>query len=105
LSGPARAVACQALGDIVWQAQARTELVVAAQRLSALLAPLGEVAGTALFATLSTPNAAALFEHFARRAILLRRFDAHALLRVGLPGTEAEWQRLEQAIAEWKPPC
>jgi len=105
LSGPARAVARHALADVAWHAQARADLAAAAQRLAALLAPLGEVAATTLFATLGTPNVAALFEHFARRAILLRRFDAHALLRVGLPGTEAEWQRLAQAINEWKPPC
>lgn len=105
LSGPARAVACHALADRAWQTQARHDLAAGAARLAALLAPLGEVAGSALFATLSTPQVAALFEHFARRAILLRCFDTHGLLRVGLPGNQAEWQRLAQAINEWKPAC
>ncbi len=105
LSGPARAVATLALADAAWQTQARGELARSAQRLAELLAPLGDVARCALFATLSTPQVAALHEHFVRRAILLRRFETHGLLRAGLPGSEAEWQRLGQAIKEWKPLC
>lgn len=103
LSGPARAVARQALADVAWQAQTRRALAVAAERLAALLAPYGQVAGSALFATLNTPHAAALFAHLARRAILARRFDAHALLRFGLPAGEADWARLAKALDEWKP--
>ena len=105
LSGPARAVARHALADGVWQAQTRLDLAAAAQRLAALLAPLGRVSSSALFASVTTENLAALAEHFARRAILLRCFDAPGLLRVGLPGNEAEWQRLTQAINEWTPAC
>lgn len=105
LSGPARVVARLALADGTWQTQTRRDLATAAQRLSGLLAPLGEVAHCALFATLSTPEGAKLHEHFARHAILLRRFDTHCLLRVGLPGSEAEWQRLALAINEWKSIC
>lgn len=103
LSGPARAVASLALADAAWQAQMRDELAAAARRLAALLAPLGEVVSTALFATVASPEVPALFEHFARRAILTRCFDTHGLLRLGLPGTEAGWQRLTQAIQEWSP--
>jgi cobalamin biosynthetic protein CobC len=105
LSGPARAVARHALADTAWQTQARRDLAAAEERLARLLAPLGEVNSTALFVTVTTPHVPALFEHFARRAILLRCFDAHGLLRVGLPGDEAGWQRLAQAINEWTPPC
>lgn len=105
LSGPARVVARHALADSAWQTQARHDLLTAAQRLAALLEPLGAVASSALFASIATPNVAALREHFARHAILLRYFDNHGLLRVGLPGSPAEWQRLAQAISEWKPSC
>jgi cobalamin biosynthetic protein CobC len=105
LSGPARAVARHALADTVGQTQARLDLAATMPRLAALLAPLGEVTSTALFTTLATPNASALSEYFARCAILLRSFDAHGLLRVGLPGSEAQWQRLTQAINEWIPSC
>ena len=105
LSGPARAVARHALSDTAWQAQARLDLATAGQRLASLLTPLGPVASTALFATLSTDKLPVLVEHFARRAILVRCFDAYGLLRVGLPGNEAEWARLAQAINEWSPAC
>ena len=103
LSGPARAVASLALADRDWQTQARGELAVAAVRLQALLQPFGEVSGCALFATLATPQAASLYEHLARQAILTRHFPAHGLLRCGLPGSEVEWQRLASALAHWKP--
>ena len=105
LSGPARAVARHALADTAWQAQARVDLAAAGQRLAELLAPLGEVSSTALFSTVATPDVSALSEHFARRAILIRCFEAHGLLRFGLPGNEAAWQCLASAGNEWKFPC
>jgi cobalamin biosynthetic protein CobC len=105
LSGPARAVARLALADGAWQTQARSRLAGEAARLVELLAPLGDVAACALFATLATPHAGALHEHFAQRALLLRCFAPHGLLRVGLPGSEAAWRRLAESIKEWKPPC
>lgn len=102
-------MARQALADSAWQAATRAGLAVSSQRLAELLAPLGAVSRTALFCTLSMPDNAAqltaLHEHFARRAILTRRFDQHALLRFGLPGSEEQWQRLTTAIAEWNLPC
>ena len=103
ISGPSREVARQALLDAAWQDAARPRLLAVGERLHALLAPLGEVKSTALFATLTSPHASELHEHLARRAILTRRFDQQALLRFGLPGEEAGWQRLEQALSEWKP--
>ncbi|MEI7614552.1 MAG: threonine-phosphate decarboxylase CobD [Betaproteobacteria bacterium] len=105
LSHPSRAVARHALEDTAWQAAAREKLVAASQRLAQLLAPLGEVSRTALFCTLKAEQFSPLYDHFARRAILMRRFDQHGLLRVGLPGSEREWQRLADALKEWKPPC
>lgn len=109
VSHPARAVARQALEDSAWQAETRTRLAVSSRRLADLLAPLGAVSRTALFCTLSMPDNAtqlsALHEHLARRAILTRCFDQHALLRFGLPGSEEQWQRLTTVIAEWNPSC
>jgi len=109
VSHPVRAGARQALVDSEWQAATRHRLAGSSRRLAGLLAPLGAVCRTALFCTLSKPDNAAqltaLHEHFARRAILTRRFDQHALLRFGLPGSEEQWQRLTSAIAEWTPPC
>lgn len=103
VSGPAREVARLALADTSWQASARPHLLTAARRLADLLAPLGEVKSSPLFATLHLPQATELHQHLARHAILTRRFEQHPLLRIGLPGNEVEWQKLGGALAEWRP--
>ncbi|WP_263770907.1 threonine-phosphate decarboxylase CobD [Propionivibrio soli] len=102
---PSRMAACKALADTAWQTAMRERLAVESHRLSELLTPLGTVNRTALFCTVSLPGdparCAALFEHFARRAILVRRFENLGLLRFGLPGDERQWLRLQAAVAEW----
>jgi cobalamin biosynthetic protein CobC len=103
ISGPARAAARLALQDKGWQAAARPRLIAAGERLQQLLAPFGEVKSAALFATLTTAHSTELHEALARQGILTRRFEQQPLLRFGLPGNEAEWQRLASALAEWKP--
>ena len=106
---PARAVARAALLDTAWQAAARQALATAALRLADVLAPLSgtpdAVTRTPLFCTLRVENQetlAGLDAHFARRAILVRRFDEHGLLRFGLPPDEAGWERLSTAVAAWR---
>lgn len=103
VAGPAREAAALALGDTRWQAETRPTLIAASERLHALLAPLGEVRATALFATLTTPHAVELHDYLARAGILVRLFDQQPLLRFGLPGDEAAWERLGIAISNWKP--
>ena len=105
VSHPARVVARRALEDSAWQIATRSQLSTSSPRLAGLLAPLGEVSRTALFCTVKTPHVPALFEHFAQRAILTRHFDQYGLLRFGLPGGEAQWQRLSTAIAELSASC
>lgn len=103
ISGPSREIARLALADSRWQGTARDRLQAASQRLRRLWEPLGQVESTALFATLSSPQAGALHAALARRGILTRHFEPASLLRCGLPASEAEWQRLSQALAEWRP--
>jgi len=103
VAGPSRAAARLALLDSAWQAALRPRLLAAGQRLHDLLAPFGEVKSTTLFAALSTPQAAELHAHLARHGILVYRFEPGPLLRCGLPGDEADWQRLAAALAAWKP--
>ena len=100
LSHPSRAVARHALLDTAWQTATREKLAIASQRLADLLAPLGEVSRTSLFCTIRSDRTAVLSKHFARHAILVRRFDAHGLLRFGLPGPEREWAQLTDALAK-----
>jgi cobalamin biosynthesis protein CobC len=102
LSGPLAAAASRALEDTDWQTTARQQLGKAGQRLGALLAAHGEVIATPLYATLSSPQVAALHAHLVRFNILTRRCDQPELLRFGLPGSAAGWQRLATALDEWK---
>ena len=105
IAHPSRIVARRALTDSAWQTAMRERLAATSQRLAAMLAPLGTVRRTALFCTVGDEEApvpvAALADHFARHAILVRAFAAHGRLRFGLPGDEGAWQRLQDAIAAW----
>lgn len=102
IAHPARWAAQRALDDRPWQAAQRTRLHAAAVRLAALLdaSGLGAPTGTALFQYVVTPRAAELHAALARRGILVRRFDAPAALRFGLPGDADDWQRLTQGLKE-----
>jgi cobalamin biosynthetic protein CobC len=102
VSGPALAIGTAALADTKWIAATCTRLAAAAQRLEALLigAGLEPVGGTALFRLVRTPAADELFDRLGRAGIFVRRFAEHpAWLRFGLPGSEAEWERLAAALA------
>lgn len=101
LAGPARWVARHALADTAWQAAQRIRLDIAGARLHRLLRAHGlEARGPALFQYVRLPQAARVLEAFARRGILLRRFDDPAALRFGVPADEAGWARLEAALAD-----
>ena len=71
-------------------------------RLAGLLARhgLAPTGGTALFQWVESGRAAGIQDALAQQGIWVRRFDAPASLRFGLPGAEAEWQRLETALRE-----
>jgi cobalamin biosynthetic protein CobC len=102
VSHPARWAARQAWADTAWQESQRQHLRDAGARLAAVVAAagLGQPTGTALFQYLATPRAAELHDALARRGILVRRFDDPPALRFGLPGDEAQWQRLVFALKE-----
>lgn len=103
LSHPARVAATQALADAEWQAQQRTRLAAACARLQTLLAAHGlpAASGGDLFCYAPTEEATALHDFLAARGILVRLFAAPAALRFGLPGAEADWQRLAAALTDW----
>lgn len=97
---PARWVATCALQDQSWQVAERQRLARESLRLAELLARhgLAPAGGTALFQWVATGQAPAIQDVLAKQGIWLRRFATPASLRFGLPGAEAEWQRLEQAL-------
>ena len=96
-----RYIACQALSDSHWQQHNRERLQQAAQRLQQLLTQYGlPVTGaTALFQWIVTPHAEHIHQQLAEQGILTRLFLTPASLRFGLPADEADWQRLQRALA------
>ena len=102
VSGPAREVARRALLDSEWQRATRARLQRDSQRLLSLLihAGLTPSGGTALFHYVLHPDAELLHRQLATQGIFTRLFDKPAALRFGLPGTEADWQRLQQALSQ-----
>lgn len=100
VSRPSRWLAQQALADLNWQARERLRLLTASDRLKQLLSAHGlpPAGGTALFQWVQTPAAEQLHEQLARRGILTRLFHRPSSLRLGLPASEADWVRLEQAL-------
>ena len=101
VSGAALAVGRAALADADWREKARGLLAQAVLRLETLLAKAGLeiVGGTFLFRLVRTKDAAELFQRLGQAGIIVRRFAEHpSWLRFGLPGTEAEWQRLGAAL-------
>ncbi|MGH8550665.1 MAG: threonine-phosphate decarboxylase CobD [Methylococcales bacterium] len=103
ISAPARLVATAALRDRAWQYAMRDSLLHDSIRLRSLLARHGLApdGGSALFQWLATQRAGCLHEDLARRAILSRLFTNPPGLRFGLPGTEAGWERLDTALADF----
>jgi len=104
VTGPSRALATALLQDYPAQARQRQRLQADGGRLARLLAAQGlqPTGGCALFQFCPTPQAAELHERLACQGILTRLFTEPASLRFGLPGDEAGWQRLQQALATLK---
>jgi cobalamin biosynthetic protein CobC len=101
VAGPALHVGAVALGDTAWLSTTAGARAADSRRLDALLAPHGRiVGGTVLYRLLETPRAASLFERLGRSGIYVRRFQHDpSHLRFGLPGDEAAWVRLADALA------
>jgi cobalamin biosynthetic protein CobC len=104
VAGPALEYGVKALRDSGWQEGTRERLQREAARLDGLLRRFGiKIAGgTTLFRYAEIADAADLFAWLGARGILVRNFGWSATaLRSGLPGSEAEWARLEQALEGW----
>ncbi|MDP3416169.1 threonine-phosphate decarboxylase CobD [Falsiroseomonas sp.] len=97
---PARHVARLALADETWQVDERRRLVGDSMRLDELLGGhgLSPAGGIALFQWVKCERALAIRDELAQTGILVRCFDSPLGLRFGLPGGEAEWVRLGQAL-------
>ena len=104
VSGPAQQIGRAALDDRDWQSAMRADLRAAGARLRQLLASHGIASsGSNLYQWWPQPQATEFWQHMAQRGIWVRLFT-HAShgIRLGLPPDEAGWQRLEQALADWR---
>jgi cobalamin biosynthetic protein CobC len=102
VSGPALAVGARALDDELWMARARRSLETAGAHLDRLLTSSGfEIIGaTPLFRLTAHASAPQMAHALGRRGILVRSFaERPTWLRFGLPGPDAAWLRLEDALA------
>lgn len=103
VSGPAQAVALQALRDLAWQRATSLRLQASSRRMRVLLATHGiAAAGTPLFHWWPEPQAEDFHVHMARQGIWCRLFrDAGRGIRLGLPADDAGWLRLGSALHTW----
>lgn len=104
VSGPTRELGQVCLRDSAGHTYQRQRCEDASQRLFRLLEQYGlrPQGGCALFQWLISDHAEQLHEFMAQRGILLRLFVHDSSLRFGLPGTDADWLRLERALTAWK---
>jgi len=101
VSGPALEIGARALSDDMWIGGARTRLAADAARLDVIMADHvgGHLGGTDLFRLYDT-GARNLHEELAANGIWSRAFDGHpGWMRLGLPGTEDGFLRLQNALA------
>jgi len=101
VSGPALHIGARALEDAPWAEATRARLAEGAARLDALMAAAGAdpVGGTTLFRTHAVDVARAWRDRLAKAWIWTRIFPySTRWIRLGLPGSEADWARLSAAL-------
>lgn len=104
VSGPAQLICRVALRDHAWQVATRIRLTEEGARLHGLLLDHGiQARGCPLFQWWPEAHPETFHLHMASRGIWVRLFRQAARgIRLGLPPDEAGWQRLQQALHEWK---
>jgi cobalamin biosynthetic protein CobC len=93
ISGPSRHIAQVALQDCSWQKEAKEKLRNSTERLKNMLIAVG-------LSPAGVPHPQALNIHslLCKQGILTRFFREPLSLRFGLPGSAADWARLEIAL-------
>ncbi len=105
VSTSALALGAQAYADAPWITATRRRLGADAVRLCVLLAGKVDsvVGGTTLFQLFAAGEAGDMAAHLAAHGIFVRCFPEQPdWLRVGLPGSEMEWDRLRGALESWE---
>ncbi|MBU3030129.1 threonine-phosphate decarboxylase CobD [Paracoccus marinaquae] len=106
VSGPALAIGASAMADHLWADETVVYHSEACLRLDRLAHAAGWIpaGGTHLFRLYDTPDAAAAQQQLAEARIWTRRFPYSARwLRLGIPGSHDEWDRLATALRQPAP--
>ncbi len=101
VSGPAIEIGARALSDQIWISEMQKSLNTQSARLNERLRSHNHtiIGGTELFTLIETDRAMEIYHSFGQAGILVRRFDDQPnWLRIGLPGAESEWQRVEKVL-------
>ena len=101
VSGPATEIGTRALADTSWVSDMKTTLNSQSSRLNHILIKqnLSIVGGTSLFTLIKSKHAFRIYNALAKNGILIRRFENYETwLRIGLPGPENEWEKLEHIL-------
>lgn len=101
VSGPALEIGARAMADLGWADDAIVYHAEAGLRLDrmASLAGWQPIGGTHLFRLYQTPDAKAARDHLAAAHVWSRIFPySDRWLRLGVPGSRAEWDRMEQIL-------
>jgi cobalamin biosynthetic protein CobC len=99
--GPAIEIGIAGLSDRAWQGETRARLSADAAQLATILQAHGlqDRGGTDLFRLVEHPDATGVWDRLGRAGILVRPFpDRPTLLRFGLPGSEAGFAGLAEAL-------
>lgn len=102
VSGPARVVGQAIFTDAPRQRMQRERLGQSSARLQQLLKHHGLplAGGCALFQWVTATDVQRVHQLCAERGILLRLYRAPLGLRIGLPGNETAWQRLDHTLKQ-----
>jgi cobalamin biosynthetic protein CobC len=103
ISGPAQYIGAAALNDPTWVKKTRARLASDTARLDTIMSEHGytPLGGTDLFRLYDTPNAADLQTKLAQKYVWSRAFPySNSWLRLGLPGSAAQWDQLKQALED-----
>ncbi|RYG38357.1 MAG: threonine-phosphate decarboxylase [Burkholderiales bacterium] len=101
VSGPALEIGSQAYQNVEWQNSMRARLAEATFALDQALGSVGipAVGGTTLFRWIKTNDAHHVWRTLAGRGVYTRRFAWSAThLRIGIPATDVDRQRLIEAL-------
>ena len=105
ISGPALEVGVRALSDQSWINSTKLRLAEGSERIKRLVShseKLKVIGSTGFFILVETHDAKNARVHFAERKIWTRVFDySDKWMRIGIPGDEKSWRKLEDALADF----